>query len=214
MISKVFTFILLLSLAVTFPACTDVRSSELKEVSLEDENNLGDVMITDEDVQSKQVSTSKGIKTEPARTLADKSEIITMFDGAGNKTETRYFKGHSRLQLVIVRTATDETKQIFVYGFGTEVMPMPEEFAATALSGSAEEIANAAGLKQTRPFKSSFPTISPTPTSAKMPKKNRPVEILPQVQTEETTNQQPTTEETENPSDETQNRQSDEESNH
>ncbi len=207
MILKNFACILLFSLTVYFSACSNLRSTPMTEVKFEDENTSGDVVITDEDLQSKQVPTSKGMRTEPNQILADKSEVVTMFDGYGNKTETRYFKSHPRLDIIIVRTAVDNTRQVFVYGFGGKTVSMPEEFAVTALNASADEIAEAAGLKQTRPFKSSFPLSTPTPAPrvSKIPTQVRPVVVQPQIQTEDSPNTENPSQETEQPSNQTQN---------
>jgi hypothetical protein len=94
-------------------------------------------------------------------TLADKSELVTSYDSSGNKTEKRYFT-HPRLKLVVVRTSTDGVKQVFVYGYGTDVKMMPEDFAETALTASATDIANAAGLTQNKPYKEYFASSTQT----------------------------------------------------
>lgn len=210
MISKTFNCLSLLTLAAFFSACGSLRSTQMNEVSIQDANNSGDVVITNHDIKPKQVLKPKESRTEPKQILADESELVTMFDGYGNKTETRYFKGHPRLQLVQVRTATDETKQILVYGFGTEIVSMPAEFAAIALNASGDEIANIAGLKTTRPFKSSFASFTPTPTPmrSEIPAQVIPVEVQPQIEAEETAKPENPAKETEQPTNERRNLQS------
>ncbi|CAN5399124.1 hypothetical protein BH10ACI1_BH10ACI1_07680 [soil metagenome] len=162
--------ILLLTSAVFFSACGGIKSTELPEVVINDNkpNTLNEVVITDEDIiNSTRNSNGNGLQATQTNSLADNSEIVTMFDGYGNKTEKRYFNNNSRLELVMVRTAVDGRKQIIVYGFGTEIITMPDDFAGIALNASADEIANAAKLKNTRPFKPSFitATLTPIPSS-------------------------------------------------
>lgn len=183
---KIFPHILFLTFSAFFMGCTSVESTEFKEVTLEDRNENGEIIVTEEDLQPKQILTSKGNKTEPNLTLNDKSEIVTMYDGYGNKTETRYFKGHSRVQLVVVRSAMDKTKQVFVYGFDDETIQMDGKFSEVALNGSGDEIANAADLKTTRPFKSSLLSVKATPIPSKVETETFPAESLAQTQKSET----------------------------
>ena len=183
---KIFPHILFLTFSTFFMACTTIKSSELKEVMFEERNEKGEIVVSEEDLQPKQISTSKGTKTEPNFTLNDRSEIVTMYDGYGNKTETRYFKGHSRVQFVVVRSGTDKTKQVFVYGFSEETMQIDDKFSEIALSGSGDEIADAAGLKTNRPFKLSTLSIKPTPIPSNMETVTFPAESLAQTQKLET----------------------------
>lgn len=198
----------LLSVTALFSACSQSRAVNSGEVVLEEktENLAGGVVLTDktEEIQSSQEADTRKPAVEPTLTFADKSELVTMFDGYGNKTETRYFKGHPRLQLVTIRTAAGGMKQVIVYGFGSDVKMMPEEFAEKALTASATEIANAAELKTTRPYKDTFSRTSAPPPPAQT-RQMKPVQP-----TVETTDQN-SREETENPSKETENRQSNEE---
>ncbi len=209
MISKIIISILLFSMAAGFSACTSVRSKPLKEIVFDDKNTTGEISITNEDLQQSSISNSADEKIEQSQTLSDKSELETRYDAYGNKIETRRFKNHTLVDIVVVRTATNKIKQIFVYGFG-DVVSMPEDFASTALSASSDEIANSAGLKTTRPFKSDFTIIAPTPIPAGTPTQIRPViQPTPQIQIEETEKPQIQSEETEKPVNETQIRQSD-----
>lgn len=183
---KIFPHILFLTFSAFFMGCTSVESTEFKEVTLEDRNENGEIVVTEEELRPKQILTSKGSKIDPNVTLNDKSEIVTMYDGYGNKTETRYFKGHTRVQLVVIRSGTDKTKQIFVYGFDKETVQMEDKLSELALTGSGDEIADAAGLKMTRPFKSSALFANPTPIPSNTETENPPSESLTQTQQLET----------------------------
>lgn len=182
---KIFPLILFLTFSAFFTACTSIKSTELKEVTFEERNENGEIVVTEEDLHPKQLLTSKGNRTDPNLTLNDKSEIVTMYDGYGNKTQTRYFKGHSRVQLVVVRSGTDKTKQVFVYGFDDETIQMDDKFSEVALSGSGDEIANAAGLKTNRPFKSSLLSVKPTPIPNNKETETLSAESLTQTQQSE-----------------------------
>lgn len=182
MFKLLISFLLLFS-AVAFSGCTRVNSSELREVSFDDNNSKtsNEVVITDADINRGFLN---GDKSEQIQILADNSQVLTMFDGYGNKIEKRYFKGHGRLELVMIRTAIDGSKQIFVYGFGTDIVTMPNDFAEKALNASADEIVETAKLKTPRPFKPSFPVATPKPLPT--PARTTVIESLPQVKAEET----------------------------
>lgn len=83
--------------------------------------------------------------------MSDKSEITVMFDGFGNKLEKRYFKGHPRLHSVLIRTAVDGRREILVYGQNGEKNSVDGELGKRLLSASADEIANAAKIYESRP---------------------------------------------------------------
>jgi hypothetical protein len=121
-------------------------------------------------------------KNEPLKILADKSELETAYDGYGNKSETRYFKNHPRLKFVMVRTAADGARQIFVYGYAGGPALMPEDFSEKALTAPADDIANAAGLKARRGdgtqitnfLRRSEGSNAPPPPPAQLPQQTAP----------------------------------------
>ena len=104
----------------------------MNEVKIEDKENTDNIVtITDEDLQPKQITTSKESRTEPTQILADKSALVTMFDGYGNKTEKRYFNSHPRIQLVQIRTSTDVNN----CGACGNICPMRNHASRTCVSG-------------------------------------------------------------------------------
>lgn len=110
-----------------------------------------EIVITDADLKDKdkQISTDQPSTQLAKRLLADKSEVETSIDGFGNKTETRYFKEHSRLKLVILRTSVDGNQEATVYGYGGNVETLTD-LGDKALTASGNEIADAAKLYATR----------------------------------------------------------------
>lgn len=113
--------------------------------------NNNEVVITDADLvdRNKQVSTTQERTQMAKRLLPDKSEIETMTDGYGNKTETRFFKEHPRLRCVILRTSAEGNQEVTVYGFGSDTKVVAD-LGDKALTASGDEIANAAQLTVTR----------------------------------------------------------------
>ena len=74
-----------------------------------------------------------------------------MYDGFGNKTETRFFDNNLLLQNIIVRTSVKGEKQIFVFGQNGEVkQELPAEMASKVLTAPANELATAAGIYEGR----------------------------------------------------------------
>ena len=145
---------------VVLTACGD--ASAKKEVVFDDAAHIAaadEVVLSDaeaasgnssDQIAAETAAAAAARKIEPLKILADNSELETAYDGYGSKSETRYFKNHPRLKFVMVRTATDGTRQVFVYGYASGPALMPEDFSEKALSAPADEIANAAGLKARR----------------------------------------------------------------
>ena len=95
-------------------------------------------------------SSSGGNLPEKIKILADDSQIQTTYDGFGNKTEIRVFSKHPRLKLLMLRTSVNGERQIYVHGQNGEVEGLPENMLDKAISISADEIANSAGITETR----------------------------------------------------------------
>ena len=153
---KIYIFILVLFL-VSMSACTIGRASPEKreEVFFDDgskSKNSNERLITNADLnrQASQISTAK--KNLPGQTViaSDKSKITTMIDSYGNKTETRCFVNHPRLECIVVQTSPDGKKQTVVYGAGQGAKILPENLAGQALTASADELASSAGITETR----------------------------------------------------------------
>jgi hypothetical protein len=83
--------------------------------------------------------------------MSDNSEITVMFDGFGNKLEKRYFKGHPRLNSVLIRTAADGRREIIVYGQNGERKSVDGDLMNRLMNAPADEIANNAKIYETRP---------------------------------------------------------------
>jgi hypothetical protein len=174
---KIHILILALFLSLV-SACASSEASTADQrqiVIFSDEKEIvGDeVVITEADLTeaNRQVP---GDETDSQNTTEqghDNSEITIMYDSLGNKTETRVFKGHSRLRSVIVKTSKDGKQQIFVYGFGTDVKSLSGNAAANAMKASADEIANAAGIEArsynetTNFMKQDKPSLTSQPSS-------------------------------------------------
>jgi len=148
-------FILILAFSsVFFSSCSRTANQSSSEVVITNKSSSSsnEVTISNADFKkdNKPVSTQKESQELPKRTLADKSEVETLVDGFGNKTETRYFVGNSRLRMLIARTSPDGSTEVTVYGNGgdTRVVPGLGDIAMTA---TGDEIANAAKLTQTTP---------------------------------------------------------------
>ena len=196
---KIYFYILLLSLsASSFSACAtgEASSGQREQVVLDDGGgnaaNDDEITISEKDLNdlNLHIPTSKPNSREAVKIAADRSEITTMYDGYGNKTETRYFKGHSRLKFILVRTSASGETQTFVYGYGNEVKNLPENLADKALNASADELANAAGVYETQNFnalpnfRKKTKTLQPLP-SYEFPVQPRPLPAPDSVQPEQ-----------------------------
>jgi hypothetical protein len=143
--------------SVLMSACAigEASSGGRQEVVLEDgsgRQNKNEVVITDADVNEKDLAAISGEKKarEQTVTAGDKSKITTIVDTYGNKTETRCFVNHPRLDCVVVTTSAKGKKQTLVYPVGNGAKNLPESDAEKALTASADELANLAGVQETR----------------------------------------------------------------
>ncbi len=98
---------------------------------------------------------------------------------SGNKTEMRFFSNHPRLSSVLVRTSADEKRETFVYGQDGKVKSLPENMVVTAMSASADEIADSAGISNaiaqtSSSFVQNSKPLQPLP-GYKFPVQNQPV---------------------------------------
>ena len=154
---------------ILFSACTSVESKVSEEVVISDatKGSREEVMITNSDLkkENEQISTSQETSQLPKRILSDKSEVQTMIDGFGNKTETRYFSEHLRLRFVTVRTPVRGAPEVTVYGFGGDTKVVAD-LGDRALTASGDEIANVAELNKTRGTSSSPQFINRRKTAA------------------------------------------------
>ncbi|HLM62499.1 MAG TPA: hypothetical protein VK308_16985 [Pyrinomonadaceae bacterium] len=83
---------------------------------------------------------------ETAKTLDDNSVIKTIYDGMGNKKESRCFNNHPRVMCVILRSSADGKRFIQVYGQNGYVKELEEDMYDRVLNASADEIADLADI--------------------------------------------------------------------
>ncbi len=131
-----------------------------------------EIIITDNDLKDDTaVLTSGKSAGQITKIAADGSQINTMFDRYGNKTETRYFNYNLRLKFILLRTSGDGQKQVFIYGQNGEVKSLPENMLDKVLTAPANEIAAAAGINEIRTSQSTVnltmnKPLTPLPGSA------------------------------------------------
>lgn len=148
-------------------ACTigKASSERREEIFFDDRSQAkssNEILINNADLNKRasQISTAKKNSQEQTIIASDKSKITTMIDSYGNKTETRCFVNHPRLECIVVQTSPDGKKQTVVYGAGQGAKILPENMADRALTASADELASSAGITETRSSLASQP-ISP-----------------------------------------------------
>lgn len=194
-------FIILSSL---LSACTigEASTGSRQEVVIDDGSggkNNDEIVITDADVNEKELLEfyREGKPQEQTVIAADKSKITTTFDNYGNKTETRCFVNHPRLDCVVVMTPANGKKQTTVYPVGNGAKYLPADQADKALTASADELADIAGVQETRddiarkpvsPYggKKDAPELRPLPSSEfpVFPRTVQPVETVEEQETE------------------------------
>ncbi len=108
----------------------------------------GELLVDDRDFEQiqKPIATSRAGVQEKPTSSTDNSQINTMIDGFGNKTETRIFSDHPLLQRLVVRTAVNGQKKVFVYGKNGDVKKLPIDMLDKAMNASANELAKSAGI--------------------------------------------------------------------
>lgn len=163
-------------------------AGDRKEVFVKDNYRTtknGELLVDDRDFQhaQKPVATSRAVSKEKPKPAADNSQISTMFDGFGNKTETRVFSNHPLLQRIVVRTSTNGHKKVFVYGNNGDVNGLAAGLHYRALTASANELAKSVGLlngrdRESQPYFLQF--LRPEPEEARL--------ILPDLQSPVKTN--------------------------
>src|SRR5262249_18012363 len=96
--------------AASFSGCSrseqTAQAVSMPDASVENPNKPNEVKIVESDLSkvNYSVETSGEQRTEKARLLDDNSEVSTMYDGYGNKTETRYFLNDPKLSSMTIKT--------------------------------------------------------------------------------------------------------------
>ncbi len=202
-------YFLALVLPFLFASCASVGSREdrdLPEVVFEDrKKNASDseVVIDDRAVKNEQENINVSVETQQGGTTitaADGSQIKTMFDGLGNKTETRTFNENSLLRFVLLSVGADGKREAAVYGQYGEVKKLPDNMLDRVLTASAKELANSAGVFEVFREQNSYAENAQQPKSRLQPlpsssfvirNEQKPVEV-PELPTENAENNSPT----------------------
>lgn len=143
--------------ASLFAACTqaDERFDRRENVFLDEGNsgsNSGEVAIDESSVTDAETQAliERNSFQESDKTASDGSKISTMYDGFGNKTERRFFHQHPLIEAMVLRTSTDGQKEVLLFGYNGEVKTVPQNMIDRAMTASADELAQAAGILQGR----------------------------------------------------------------
>ena len=124
---------------------------------------------------------------ESSRLIADGSQVNTLFDGFGNKTETRYFFNDPLIKFVIVKTSAKGEQQAFVYAQNGEVKSVPEEFLERIMFSGADEIAGKVEIYEGRKDKELLVNAGKTQVAQPIPTENQN-DIKSQLNPQETPN--------------------------
>ncbi len=184
-------------------ACSDSRSAESEEVFFDDGYKTGDreeIVIDDYSFEEKgaaAASQQRSGSQEITRIAPDGSRITTMYDGFGNKTETRFFDDNPLVQIISVRTSASGEKQVSVFAQNGEVKQLPANMLDKVLTAPANDLAAAAGIFQGRReptiVQTSQPPLQPMP-GYRFPVQTPPAQAVPIEPTEPETPEPATTE--------------------
>lgn len=95
------------------------------------------------------------------------SEITTLYDGFGNKTETRLFSDDPLVRLVVIKTLANGDKTAFVYAQNGEIKTLPNTLVERGLDLRGNEIAQAVGIFEGKsPKENEFLLTQELPLSA------------------------------------------------
>lgn len=212
--NKKFCFLLIVFLFLLTSCSSSNNESSSEEVVFDDGYKTaknGEVIIDDSSFEGKEAAmTDSSVRTgsrDVTQIAGDGSQIEIMYDNLGNKTETRKFN-NSLLKFVLLRTAADGSRQVFVYGQNGMVNSLPENMLDKVLTAPSNELANAAGIFEGIKEQPSFTqnnqlpsvtTLKPLPSS-QFPIRNQQVEQTPPQETEEPSdsNEKPQTVENKN----------------
>jgi hypothetical protein len=165
-------------------SCSKISQSKSNEVVIDDgyknTTTKDEIVIDDSTFNDEGISLNSETKWQEATNIiaADRSQIETSYDGFGNRTDTRCFNNHIRVRCVMIRTATDGQKHVFVYAQNGEVKKsLPADMVDKITTASADEIANSAGIHQS--FQRSTVIVRNIPSTNSAPLKPLPSYNLP-----------------------------------
>lgn len=151
-------FPILLCVLFAFSSCrskssisapSNLKLAEANDAESPDSNEVDGSELEDQTVDDGTLATV-GSTQEAAKIGSDNSQINTMYDGYGNKTELRNFSSHPLIKHVILRTAPNGQQMAYAYGHNGEVKLLPEGVYKNAMSSSADDIARVAGITEGR----------------------------------------------------------------
>jgi hypothetical protein len=177
---KVLACLLVIVSGFSLMACSKNSKAESNEqVVIDDVYKAkpgGEIVLDDRSFEQNSGGTQPSSQ-QTTRNARDGSEITTMFDGHGNKTEMRVFNSDPLLQSIMVRTSAKGERQVSVYGQNGRVRQLPDNMLDKAMSAQARELANAAGIYEGRK-EVSTPTVvqNNQPPLQPLPSSNFPVQ--------------------------------------
>ena len=162
--SKNFYFqIILLSLAVSASFCVVGCSNKSRQTAVENERkNIIKAELTSNRQSNISLPNIQSVElfafeaqpiylsgksfTESPKNNSDNSQINTMFDGFGNKTEMRCLNNDPILKCIRLKTSAAGYKQATVFGKHGEIKTLPDEMSDRAMTADASFVASAAGI--------------------------------------------------------------------
>ncbi len=146
---KTLIFVAVTSFAVT---CSSNVAKEEKVVVSDASQSVNENSnkVSHTEVTDLQPSVERRSSISVPQKAGDYSEIVTMLDGFGNKVESRSFKMNPRLSYMTIRTYTNGEKMVEVFGHNGERRVLPSDYYERALTITADEAANAAGIYETK----------------------------------------------------------------
>ncbi len=153
---KFFTYFFIIISVFFSLACSKSKIESSKEVVFIDDGyqaTSNNEVVFEESASrenSKSVNEKSFVLPEKNVTNTDRAMITTMFDGAGNKTETRFFDDDLLVRTIMVRTSVKGEKQVMVFAQNGTVKTLPANKQISALTASASEIAAVAGIFEGR----------------------------------------------------------------
>ncbi|HEX8198661.1 MAG TPA: hypothetical protein VF571_20885 [Pyrinomonadaceae bacterium] len=151
---KIPSILILLLVLIPFSACSKKQSNaKLQTSGAQNSNNItpqqSEISANGEEVINNAPKPAAATYGETKGSWYN-TEVYELFDGFGNKTENRIFKDHPRLTSVIVATTAKGEQTVEVYGQNGERKQLSADMVEKALKGTGDEIADAAGIFQTK----------------------------------------------------------------
>lgn len=137
-----------ISLIAGFISCDNVKSEEDRSNSFQSEKSGVSETVEIYDQPAPPVRTTTQTYREKPKTISDNSLVETMFDGYGNKTESRYFNNNPLLKMVVLRTKPNGQAEAVIYGQNGDIKIAPPELTENIMNSTAKEIAKAVNISE------------------------------------------------------------------